>query len=142
MEDEVSTESTEEHDQFLEEVRREAVRLEDLKRQKADIEKEIDDINAWMDKNIEASVTFDDDDAAVFVTPVRGFIDKFDEHLISTRYKRIWANITKQVVDKQKYLDEVRSGHITPEMHAKFHHQTPKKSYVKVTRIKREQPSE
>ena len=80
--------------------------------------------------------------AQVSATVVRGYVDRFDDHLISTRYKDIWETITKRVIDKDMYLDAVRAGIITPEMHNRFHHEVPKKSYVLVTRIKRGGPSE
>lgn len=123
-----------------EEVIREIKRLDSLKREKTLIEAEIADIEKYLDKAVEKTVSFDDEEHGekVVATVVRGTIDKFDEHLISTRYKRIWSSITKRVVDKQLYLNEVRSGHITPEMNARFHHEVPKKSYVKITRNKRE----
>lgn len=120
----------------MDQIQREALRLETLKKQKSDIEAEIADIEKYLDKAIDTSVMFDDEETndSVLVTIVRGTVDHFDEHLISTRYRAVWMAVTKRVIDKQCYLDAVRSGAITPQMHAQFHHEMPKKAYVKITR--------
>jgi hypothetical protein len=121
-----------------EEIEAEVIRLESLKKQKADIETEIADIEKYLDKALEKDISFEDDDDRVVATVVRGSVDRFDEHLISSRYTKVWDIITKRKVDKTLYLDALRNGAITPEMHKRFHVSIPKKSYVLVTRNKRE----
>jgi hypothetical protein len=120
------------------EIEAEVIRLEALKKQKKEIETEIEDIEKYLDKAVEKDITFENEDSRVTATVVRGTVDRFDEHLISTRYVAIWNLITKRRVDKSMYLDAMRSGVITPEMHKRFHATTPKKTYVLVTRNKRE----
>lgn len=128
-------------DEVLEDMQviQEVVELERLKKRKKEIEDEIADIEKYLDKTVEKFVEFNDEETGEYVhaTVVRGTTDKFDEHLMSTRYKRLYTLVTKRVVDKSLYLDAVRSGAISPELHARFHHEVPKKPYVKITRIKR-----
>jgi len=122
-----------------EEVERSILELASLKEQKKEIEAEIADIEKYLDKALEKEHRFEDGPDQVSATVVRGYVDRFDDHLISTRYKTIWDVVTKRVIDKALYLDAVRIGTITPELHTKFHHSVPKKSYVMVTRIKHEE---
>jgi hypothetical protein len=118
------------------EVEHSILQLENLKAQKKEIETEIADIEKYLDKTLDEAHTFEDDEARVTATVVRGYTDTFDDHLISTRYKKIWDAVTKQRIDKALYLDAVRTGLIRPEMHRRFFHRTPKKPYVVVTRRK------
>ena len=122
-----------------EEVERSILELLLLKEQKKEIEAEIADIEKYLDKALEKEHRFKDGPDQVSATVVRGFVDRFDDHLISSRYTVIWDVITKRVIDKGKYLEAVRVGTITPELHAKFHHSAPKKSYVVVSRVKQEE---
>lgn len=130
----MTTDEVEEHSS-AEEIRREIERLEALKLERAGIEAEIADIEKYLDKALDKDFRYKDEakNESVVATVVRGTLDRFDEHLISTRYKRVYTAITKRSIDKTLYLEAVRTGLITPEMHAKFHHTVPKKSYVKIT---------
>jgi hypothetical protein len=125
-----------EHERQIE---KDILRLEELKDQKQEIEAEIADIEKYLDKTVDKDHSFETEDGArVTAVVVRGYLDRFDDHLISTRYKGIWESITRRKMDKALYLDAVRSGVISPELHKRFHTQVPKKAYVLVNRTKPE----
>ena len=118
-----------------EEIERSVLELENLKQQRDEIKKEIADIEEYLDKTVEKSYTVDDGDDRVVATVVRGYTDKFMEHLIETRYPKVWTVITRRVVDPKLYKDAIRVGTISEEMHMQFMVSVPKKTYVLTSRI-------
>ena len=112
-------------------------RLRTLKEQKAEAEQEIQDIESFLSKTMDdrpVRVQVDADHV-IQATVVRATMDRFDTYVLQHDPK-VWAAVTEPTLSKERYLEAVRRGIVSKDLHSLAYHQVPKRAYVTTKLVK------
>lgn len=109
------------------------VRLNDLKREKKDIEEAIAATEQWLVTQMPDSLAFNQGDIRFIAKVVRPKRSTIDAKKLAELYPAAFGMCSVPAVDRERYVAAVASGYITPDMHNEVCAEQNGKPYVRVT---------
>lgn len=112
--------------------------LDSLKREKADIDTQIKEVEAWIIDNLDQSgqktIEVDLEDRRIKATKVQGTRTAIDENSLKRSLgEKLWLKVSTRVLDKKKLEAFVSTGEVDPLVVAECSTESATSPYIKLT---------